>query len=292
MLKRLWVAVLTVGLAGGFAPAADEAVTLKMKKATKGDVLKESKTEDVDTTIQVSANGMKQTVDQGGTSKSVYTEEVLEKGEKDKKATKLKRTYETLDVTRAGKKQDLKMEGKAVIIEKGKEKYTFTMDGGGDPSKDVTDMLDKEFNKKGEDEMEDLMMPKKAVKVGETWEVDAKSLTKVFAEEMSVDEEKAKVTGKLVKLYDKDKAQWGVIEFTIELPVTAVTIEKDVKADATEGSKLKMTVTLDACVDGTVYGGTSTAKINGDVSLKANGVDITITTSGKMESKGEAARKK
>lgn len=291
MLKRLWVAVLATGLVGGIAPAADEAVTLKMKKAAKGDVLKETKTEDVDTTIQVSANGMKQTVDQGGTSKSVYTEEVLEKGEKDKKATKLKRTYETLDVTRAGKKLDLKMEGKTVTIEKGKEKYTFSVDGG-ELSKEMGDMLDKEFNKKDEDDMEDLMMPKKAVKVGDTWEVDAKTLSKVFAEEMTIDPDKAKVTGKLVKLYDKDKARWGVIEFTIELPVTAVSIEKDVKADATAGSKLKMALTLDTCVDGTVYGGTSRVKIDGDVSLKANGVDITITTSGKIESKGEAAKKK
>lgn len=291
MLKRLWAAVLVAGLFGGAVPAADEAVTIKIKKTAKGDVVKETKTEDVDTTILASANGMKQTIDQGGTSKVVYTEEVVEKGEKDKKATKLKRTYETFEMTRAGKKVDLKMEGKTVLIEKGKEKYTFSVDGG-EVSKEVSDLLDKEFNKKDEDEMEDLMLPKKAVKAGDTWEVDTKALSKMFGEEMAVDESKAKVTGKLVKLYDKDKAKWGVLEFTIDLPVTAVTVEKDVKVDATAGSKLKMTLTLDACVDGTVYGGTSSAKLEGEVGMKANGADITITTSGKMASKGEMAKKK
>jgi hypothetical protein len=291
MLKRLWAAVLAAGLIGGAAHAADEAVTIKIKKTAKGDVVTETKTEDVDTTIQASLNGMKQTIDQGGSSKMAYTEEVLEKGEKDKKATKLKRTYQTFDVTKAGKKLDLKMEGKTVLIEKGKEKYTFSQDGG-EVAKEVAELLDKEFNKKDEDEMEDLMLPKKAVKAGDTWEVDAKSLSKVFEDEMTVDAAKAKVSGKLVKLYDKDKAKWGVIEFTLDLPVTAVTVGPDTKADATAGSKLKVTLTLDACVDGTVYGGTSTAKIEGEVGMKANGADITVTTNSKMESKAEPAKKK
>lgn len=291
MLKRLWVAVLAAGLIGGLAPAADEAITIKIKKTAKGDVVKETKTEDVDTTIQASINGMAQTIDQGGSSKVVYTEEVMEKGEKDKKATKLKRTYETFELTKAGKKLDLKMEGKTVLIEKGKEKYTFTEDGQA-VTGEVADMLDKEFNKKNEEEMEDLMLPKKAVKVGDTWEVDAKALSKMFGEEMSVDPDKAKVTGKLVKVYDKDKAKFGVIEFAILLPVTAVAVDKDNKVDATAGSKLKMTLTMDACVDGTVYGGTSSAKMEGEVGMKANGADITITTSGKMESKAETAKKK
>jgi hypothetical protein len=291
MLKRLWVAVLAAGLIGGFAPAADEAVTLKIKKVAKGDVVTETKTEDVDTTIQASANGMKQTIDQGGSSKVVYTDEILEKGEKDKKATKVKRTYETFEMTKAGKKLDVDMAGKTVLIEKGKEKYTFSVDGKA-VTGEAADMLDKEFNKKDEDEMEDLMLPKKAVKAGDTWDVDVKSLSKMFGEQMTVDEDKAKVTGKLVKLYDKDKAKWGVLEFTIDMPVKSVTVGPDTQADATAGSKLKITLTLDACVDGTVYGGTSTAKIEGEVGMKANGADISITTSGTIESKGGMAKKK
>jgi len=290
MLKRLWAAVLTAGLLAGGVGAADEAITIKLKKAGKGDVVKESKTEDTDTTVNVTAGGAAQPEQkEKGSTKMAYTEEVLERGEKDPKPTKAKRTYETAELLKGGEKIDLGLKGKTVTIEKAKDKYTFTLDDG-KLSKDAAELLDKEFNKKEEGDMEELMLPKKPVKVGDTWKVDVKAVEKMFGEELKVDADAAKVSGKLVKVYDKDKAKWGVIEYTIELPIASINLMGQ-SVGTTDGSVLKLTITMDGCVDGTQYGGTSSGKMEGNVGLKVPMAEVVIKTSGTMGSKSEVVKK-
>ncbi len=290
MLKRLWAAVLTAGLVAGGAGAADEAITIKLKKAGKGDVVKETKTEDVNTVVNVTAGGQAQPEQkEKGGSKMVYTEEVLERGEKDAKPTKAKRTYETAEVVKKGEKVDLELKGKSVLIEKGKDKYTFSVEDG-KLNAEATEVLDKEFNKKDDVDPEELMLPKKPVKVGDTWDVDVKAVTKMFGEEMTVDKDKAKVSGKLVKVYDKDKAKWGVVEYTIVLPITGVNSPAGA-IDTEAGSTMKVTITLDACIDGTQFGGTSSGKVEGDVGLKVPMAEIAIKVNGTMNSKSEVAKK-
>lgn len=289
MLKRLWATILTAGLVAAGAGAADEAVTIKLKKAGKGDVVKETKTEDVTNVADVTAGGQTMSSEEKAGSKLVYTDEIVEKGEKDNKPTKLVRTYETADVTKKGEKVDVGLKGKTVVIEKGKDKYTFKMEGG-QLKADAADMLDKEFNKKDEPDMEELMVPKKAVKVGDTWEVDSKAVEKMFGDELKVDADKVKVTGKLVKVYDKDKAKFGVIDFAIELPIASVNVMGQ-PLQTTDGSKLKVTITLDGCIDGTVYGGTSSGKMEGNVGLKVPMAEVALKMSGTMSSKSEAVKK-
>lgn len=290
MMKRLWAAVLAAGLVAGAAGAADEAITIKLKKAGKGDVVKETKTEDIDTVVNVSAGGQKQEQKEKGGSKMAYTEEVLEKGEKDAKPTKVKRTYETAEVKKMGESVDLGLKGKAVVIEKVKDKYTFKMDGDGKLSAEATEVLEKEFNKKEDQDTDELMLPKKAVKVGDTWDIDAKVVAGMFGDELSVDKDKVKVSGKLVKVYDKDKAKFGVVEYTMDLPITSLNIMGQ-SVPASEGSKLKLTVTMDGCIDGTVYGGTSSGKMEGNVGLKVPMAEIDIKMTGTMGSKAEAVKK-
>ncbi|MCU0704364.1 MAG: hypothetical protein MUF18_10350, partial [Fimbriiglobus sp.] len=106
MLNRVWAAAAVTGLVIGGAYAADEAITLKIRKAAKGDVIKETKTEDVDTAVNITVGGQKQEQNDKAGSKFVYTEEVLEKAEKDVKPTKLKRTYESAEVVKKGEKVD------------------------------------------------------------------------------------------------------------------------------------------------------------------------------------------
>lgn len=290
MLKRLLAAVLAAGLAAGAAGAADEPIMIKLKKAGKGDVVKETKTEDVDTVVNVTAGGQAQPEQkEKGGSKFVYTEEVVEKGEKDVKPTKLKRTYETAEVLKMGEKVDLGLKGKTVLIEKGKDKYTFTIDGENVKAA-AAEVLDKEFNKKDDVDTEELMLPKKAVKVGDTWDIDVKAVEKLFGDELAVDKDKVKVSGKLVKVYDKDKAKFGVVEYTMLLPIASLGIMGQ-SVPASDGSKLKVTVTLDGCIDGTVYGGTSTGKMEGEVGLKVPMAEIAIKLSGTMGSKSEAVKK-
>jgi len=288
MLKRLLAAVLTVAAIGSVT-AADEAVTIKIKKPGKGEVVKETKAEDIDTVVNISAGGQKQEQKEKSGSKMVYTDEVVEKGEKDAKPTKTKRTYETAEIVKAGEKVDLGLKGKTVTIEKVKDKYTFALEEG-KLSKEAAEVLDKEFNKKDDVDMEELMMPKKPVKVGDTWEVDLKAVEKMFGEEMVIDKDKSKVTGKLVKVYDKDKAKFGVIEYTIALPIASLAVMGQT-LPTTDGSKLKVTLSVDGCIDGTVYGGTTTGKVEGDLGMKVPMADVALKLTGTMNSKSEPAKK-
>lgn len=288
MLKHLW-AILASGTLLLPAVAADEAITIKLKKAGKGDVVKETKTEDVTNDATVTVNGQEMKQNEKSSSKFVYTDEILERGEKDPKPTKLKRTYETADVTKAGKGVDLGLKGKTVAIEKGKDKYTFAV-ADGKLGEEATDLLDKEFNKKDDVDSEQLMLPKKPVKVGDTWEVDLKAVENLFGEEMSLDKDKMKATGKLVKVYDKDKAKFGVVEYTLDLPIASLNIMGQ-SVPATAGSKLKMTISLDGCIDGTMYGGTSTGKMEGELGLKVPMAAVAIKLNGTMGTKSEPAKK-
>jgi len=288
MLKRLLAAVLTVAAIGSVT-AADEAVTIKIKKPGKGEVVKETKAEDIDTVVNISAGGQKQEQKEKSGSKMVYTDEVVEKGEKDAKPTKTKRTYETAEIVKAGEKVDLGLKGKTVTIEKVKDKYTFALEEG-KLSKEAAEVLDKEFNKKDDVDMEELMMPKKPVKVGDTWDVDLKAVEKMFGDEMVIDKDKSKVTGKLVKVYDKDKAKFGVIEYTIALPIASLAVMGQT-LPTTDGSKLKVTLSVDGCIDGTVYGGTTTGKVEGDLGMKVPMADVALKLTGTMNSKSEPAKK-
>lgn len=289
MLKRLCAAILAVGLAAGAVAAADEAVTIKIKKAGKGDVVKETKGEEVENLINATVAGMASKEEEKAGSKLTYTDEILARGDKDPKPTKLKRTYESAEQTVRGEKVDLGLKGKAVLIEKGKDEYTFTVEGG-KLSKEAAELLGKEFNKKDEPDLEELLVPKKAVKVGDTWEVDVTAVAGMFGDQMSVDKEKAKATGKLVKVYDKDKVKYGVIEFTSELPIQSVTLMKQ-PVKASDGSKIKVVITVDVCIDGSVYGGTSSGTMEGEIGLKVPQAEINIKLSGKMTSKSETVKK-
>jgi hypothetical protein len=182
------------------------------------------------------------------------------------------------------------LKGKTVLIEKGKMNYSFALEGGGELNAEAADLLQKEFNKKNDVDMDEMMLPKKPVKVGDTWTVEPKAVEKMFGDEMAVDKDKASVTGKLLKVYDKDKAKWGVIEYVIELPVLSIKSPMGA-VDTADGSKLKMTMTIDGCVDGSAYGGSVTGKMDGDITLKIPGAEVALKMKGDIGSKSEAAKK-
>lgn len=280
MLKHLW-AILASGVLLLPAVAADEPVTVKLKRPAKGETVSDSRTEEVDVTQSV--DGMAAPTLEVRT-KQEYTDAVLE-GDGKGKPTKMERTYKTMEQT-AGAKVDHGLAGKTVLIEKGKgkEKFTFRIDGK-PVSESAAKLLDQEFNQ--EVDTEELMMPTKPVKVGDTWEVPAKAVDKMFGEEFVVDSKKVSATGKLVKVYDKNKAKYGVIEYTIELPVASI----GGQVEATAGSMLKVTLSMDGCLDGTVYESSSSGKLEGVVRAKVQGKDVTVKIGGTLKSKSEPAKK-
>jgi hypothetical protein len=288
---RPFIAVLAAGLlAAGGVTAADDAVTIKIKQPAAGDVVKETKTEKATNKVTVTVMGTDQVKDETATTKLVYTDEIVERPAGSKRPTKLKRTYETASITKDSETEELGLAGKTVLIEKTGDRYSLTTDG-----KEVTgkaaEILGKEFGKEKEVTEEDLL-PKEPVKVGATWKVDVVKVTKDLANNgMTADPEKSTATGKLVKVYDKGGHRFGVIEINMDLSMTKIGAggqDIDLKA----GSTMKLTATMDACIDGSQANGTSKVLVKGDLSGAVNNVPLKIDLTAVQEGSAEEVKKK
>src|SRR5262249_1802294 len=141
-LMRRFLAVFAVGAMTFAGLQAEETITLKLKKPGKGDVVKETKT----VTEMVKVTVMGQDQNQESVTKLVYTEEVLEKPAAAKRPTKLKRVYETAEITKNGAKEDIGLAGKTVLVEKAGDGYKITVDGQ-EPAVLAAIVLKKEFRK-------------------------------------------------------------------------------------------------------------------------------------------------
>ncbi len=263
-MSRAMLFLVTLALVSAPLSAADEVYEIKVKKDAKGDKSEVSKAEDGTTTATLELGGQEKVTKQKTAVKSVYTEEILERPDMKKKATKIQRVYKTATKTKDGKKETLPYEGKIVLIEKKGDKYRFTINGEKLDPEDVPD-LDKEFNKKDgveSPETEDFL-PTKPVKLNETWKIDIAKLAKSFGSEtpFELDEDASKASGKLVKAYKKDGKQFGVVEIRIDFAPTAFKAGGD-SIPLKKGSKLGLLITIDACIDGTVGDGEAKMSAN------------------------------
>ena len=285
---------ITAGLLiGSSASAADESYTLKLYKSKKGDKTENEKTEDSKNDIAISVMGTNNKQEIAGGKKEIYTEEILEKKDGDRKATKLTRTYTAAEKTEKGETTKSVYAGETVLIEKKGDKYEFSVKGKA-LKEDEAPELFKSFNKDDEPQSEDFL-PKDAVKVGDTWKVAADKTEKMFKalgeEKMKLDAKKSTVTGKLLKVYKKDGAQFGTLEMTIEVIVTEIDLGGEF-AKTKAGSKLTIKATIDTCIDGSVN--FEDGKMDVKVELGAelpNGGTFAITGTSTGIEKTRAAKK-
>lgn len=282
---RRFVAILAVGLAAAARRADDGPVTIKVKQPGPGDRVKETKTENA--TQKTSFMGMAMETKVG--TKFVYTEEVIERPAGAKRATKLKRTYETAEMTKDGDKVDLGLVGKTVLIEKKGDGYDVTVDGK-EVSGQAGDILKKEFAKEKQVNDEDLL-PKEPVKVGGTWKIDLGPLAKDAADELAIDTEKSSATGKLTKVYDKGGHKFGVVEITLDLAVTKAGSGGQA-LELKDGSKVQVTAVLDACIDGSKGDVTGKTTMTGTLAGTVMGNDVKIELGSVKEGTGEDLGKK
>jgi hypothetical protein len=191
------------------------------------------------------------------TKSLVYVDEIIENPKNAKRATKLTRTYERAILGADGNTRKLPLEGKTIRIEKRGEKYTFSIDG--QPVEgDVLRLLQDEFDREEGKDVRDVMFPKKPVKPGETWKIDAGEIIKAIGEKgPTFAEDKVAASGKLVKEYKKDGKQFGVIEFTFDAPVTGL----GQKGFTVKEGKMALKLSGDGCIDGGVATGKSTTKM-------------------------------
>jgi len=253
MFRVILFAVAAVGLLAA-SPALAEDYTLKLYKSKKGDKTEHENTEKTVTTVKLSNAGVDKKDEIPSGKKETFTEEILEKKDGDKKATKLTRTYTVAEKTAKGMTVKESVSGKTVLIEKKGDKYELSVAGKALTESDAPDLFRK-FNKKDDGPQNDDLLPTEPVKVGGSWKLPADKTEKLIKslgeDKMKFDPKKSLIEGKLLKAYKKDGAQFGVLEFTITVSLTDIDLNGQMFKTSAD-SKLVMKGTIDTCIDGTV----------------------------------------
>ena len=275
------------------AEAQDKAYTIKIKE--KPDVGMSIVTKDVDkqTGVIKVLDAQGQLLNENKVNKAkeeIYTEVILEKGDKHPK--KYKQTYEKAIETEDGKTTARSYQGRTLLYELKDGKYQLGVVGKPPlDEKDVTQLLEKanEELEKNVD-LDKLFLPGKPVKVGDTWTLDNKMLVEAFNDKkLTLDAAKSKGTGKLVKAYQKDGKQWGVLQ--IDLKLALQTIE-GLKLDTP--AEMDLQASLDVAIDGSSTAGVMT--MTGKMTLKSQfeqaGMKFRIEGSVELSGKKEASAEK
>jgi hypothetical protein len=300
MIGRLVVLTAVAGLFAAAPAGAQEKYAIKIKESGQGDSFVYSIAESgKSTTKAVDANGgvLKDSAESKGKT-YVYAVTILEQKAGDKRATALRRSYEKASTTRDDQPKVSDLEGKTVLIEKKGDKYTFRFEGGAELTAAQAAELDQDFNKRKSTVSDEDMMAKNPVAVGESWNIDPAVFLKGIGSEEDTkvyDPTKAKLTGKLVRVYEKDKRRFGVVEFDIEIPFKAnLEVEKGNKI---VGGNVVMKATFDGCIDGSVFArtlkGNWTVDLRLSVDVGGKDVAVNVLTTAQMdESYVDVTRKK
>jgi hypothetical protein len=170
-------------------------------------------------------------------------EETVLAGETNKRPTRLQRRYEQAIVKKDGKETTLPYEWKTVVIEKKDDKYRYLSDGK-ELSGDSARVLEDEFTRGvSEWEENERLLPKKPVRVNETWTIATEPFNKELEEaKTKIDAGKSTAKGKLLNVYEKDGRRFGVFEARLEFSL--------LNLGQQNAMPLLYEVTLDICIDG------------------------------------------
>lgn len=158
----------------------------------------------------------------------VYTQTILEKPDKDKPPTRLRRQYERAEKKDGDKTTRMGFHGKTVLIEKKHGKWGFHYEDGPELALEDAVIVYRDFHHDEtvaeEGGLTELQLPKKPVKVGETWPLDAVTIAKKSekASLFPLDAAKAAGTGKLLRVYQQNGRQFGVLELTMDMPIAKI----------------------------------------------------------------------
>lgn len=250
---------LIFGLIALTSPAltafADDAITIKPNIPKTGQSIKVTIQEKNTTTTMFTGNANNK--EEVKTKTIIYVDAILDNAANTRPATKLKRTYEKAVVSKNGNPTPLPMDGKSFLIEKKGENYVFTSDGEA-VTGEAQKILNADFNNVENKNSQDFFFPKMAVKMGDSWKVDAALLIKSTENGgLILDKDKASASATLSKVYKKDQAQFGIIDFVFEAPIASLGPKTPVKI-----TEAKMTVktTGDGCLDGSIPSGSMTTQ--------------------------------
>jgi hypothetical protein len=239
-----WACLAALALAAG--TRAQEGYTIKLKHGPDPgkSVVVKSKEKGTDASTVTDADGkttgQKRTIE----TEEVYTETVLEGG--DKKPRKFKRSYEKASQTADGKTVALPHQGRTVLFELKDGKYQATAEGTPALDRGLIAFLAGKADATGES-ADDLFLPRKPVKAGDRWAVEGKALAEDFARTgaMVIDPDKSKSEVTLTKVYDKDGKRFGVLEVR-----TALAIKQAMGLTFATPAAAELRATLDVVIDG------------------------------------------
>jgi hypothetical protein len=261
--------------------AGQEAVTIKLRKEKEGDKVTVTKKRDGTTTVTM--GGKKQV--KKDEYRYEYTDKVIEFPADAPKPTRVDRAYEVARKTDSltGELKTLSFSGQTVEIQVSPIAgvgYIFIDRGNAIQPPEVDDFLaefqggPKPGQKKPRPDISALL-PNKAVKPGEVWTGDLSAIMGIMGNPpFTLEKEKSKVTGKLVKTYAKDDQQWGVIELKIVMALVPGAMGPEVSGTITTD------VTMDAVIDGSSRARTVKMKGSGTLAVakgKGPRVEMTIT---------------
>jgi len=140
------------------------------------------------------------------------------------------------------------LQGKTMILLSGEDGSQIAVSEEGTPF--ASDLLAKLASKSPTQVMgkNEHIMPKKTVKVGETWPIDASSWVKRDDAEISPGNAETKLT----KVYRKEDKLFGVMETRAEFEVKSLTVQGR-KLKMLPGSRIVMKSVRDCCIDGSAW---------------------------------------
>lgn len=282
LFRPLLAAVVAAALA--LTAAAEDAVAIKTPAFKAGDKFKVIKTEKNKSVEKQEAGGKNTSNTKEDTREVVYTEEVLAPGTGGERPTKSVRVYEKFEVVGDPDVPAPPLNAPITISTTG-DKYTFACEK---PLGAFAKKLDDEFNRPNEPTTKDFL-PGKPVKPGDSWTIDPAKFVKSLAEEkLNIDAEKAAVSGKLLKVYEKDGKTFGVIEMALVLPL------KDLGKDGPPLKRGAFTAkaTADVCIDGTDPTENTKALLGFDVLVETKEFTLSLKTDGVLTTKREPLPRK
>jgi hypothetical protein len=279
-MTKLWVTAALMTALSPLMTSAQEYV-IKVKQPGLGDKSQVKITDTSEIQFKVLDNGGNALQDKKETKahKFDFREIGLERAPVGEDLVRLKRVYEHGERTIDGTRQTLPYQGKTLLIAKEGGKFHFQIEGGEVIEGKDAEELQEEFNKGDFRKLfNDAFLPRKAVPVNESWKFDVTPLAKDFSKDgkIEIDDAKSKGTGKLLKVYQKNGKQFGVIELTIEFPV--ISLNDADKKSPTKDGKITIKVERDGCIDGSVDTSHLKLSFDGDIraDLNVNGMDLSL----------------
>lgn len=196
-----------------------------------------------------------------GTREEVFTEIVLERGEKAPR--KYRRIYEKATVTEGDRTMARSYLGKSLLFEQQADRVSVRVEGNGELLAVDAEELSRLALQRSQ-ELDEVVLPKQPVKVGEKWTVDPRALAAGYSRTGELDIERTSGEGVLAKVYDREGVRFGVIEVKLKLAI------KDSQGlRFSPPGTLEATFILDAALDGSTT--SATFQMSGKMSGKGAG---------------------